>query len=458
MRIAGENVCFIANFFKTPVFHEIAQGLGRLGAGVCWIVTKKEQYAWLVTVYPPERVLYLSRQHITKPDEPVGDFRLNELVYGDRVWKYEPENGLKFLTHIQRPVYDFLYGNRVRFVFGEITWAHELLVNRMARSLPQLRCAYFDCSLVRIPNRRIAFFSGEDQSTMYEFGNKVRVSEPFALERPSYLALNDRIVKKSSSLKGRLDRLRRFITGENIEKDDPNVIVNKATRLKVKGMEEYNRLSYARVQTVSFDDIRNDKYVFFGFHKQPEASIDVQGRYYENQAMNVINLWRMLPQNWKIVIKEHTNAIGDRSPAYYRNVLRYPGIVMVEATTDSRKLIEHSALVATVSGTIAYEAGLLGCAAITLSPVFFNRINYCRFLTLDKLRSYGDLQRLSDEIRNCTDNRLEFSNFVMENTFDGYICDVVTDAAVLEPDNIAKLVTAFQRLIFHHLSPTDDQN
>jgi hypothetical protein len=447
MENTRSTVCFVANFYKTYLFHEIAQKLIKNGVSICWIVTKEDQYTFLKQHYATEQVLYISRLDVNKPNPIVDEFKLNELIYGDRVWKHEVGNGLKFLTNIQEPLYEFLRTNRVRFVIGEITWAHELLIQRIVKKRKELNCLYLDCSLVRIPNNRIAFFTDESQGEMLEFDGKDTATEVIKLEKPSYLKLNDKIVNKSKSLAGRLGRVKRFISGENIGLNDPNVIINKAIRFRVNSKEEYNKNTYNKVERVDFENVENDPYVFIGFHKQPESSIDVSGRYYEDQHVNIINLWRMLPSGWKILVKEHTNAIGDRSYSFYKKLLSYPGIVMVNEATDSKRIIEKSRLVATVTGTIAYEAALMKVPAITFAKTYFNRINYCRQVTIPDLLKYNSLADLCDELRNQEDNRLEFSQYLMKNTFDGYISDYVTDATVMDDANIEKLAGVFMKLI-----------
>lgn len=450
MNKSKTNICFVANFYKTFLFHEIAKKLSHNGVGIFWIVTKLDQYHFLKNHYPIENILYINRSFSIKTTETVDDFRLNELVYGDRVFKYDLQNGLNFLSNIQKPIYDFISNNAVRFVFGEITWAHELLIQRMAQKRKELNCLYLECSLVRIPNNRFAFFTDDSQNEMLEFNEPVVVNEIIKLEKPAYLKLNDKIMKKNSSVLARLHRIKRFFSGENIEKNDPNVLIHKPTRLKVTSKEEYNKIAYKRIETIKFDQIERVPYIFLGFHKQPEASIDVSGRYYEDQALNIINLWRLLPQGWKIVLKEHTNAIGDRSYNFYKKLLAYPNIVMVNETTDSKKLIANAQLVATVTGTIAYEAALMKVPAITFAKVFFNRINYCRHVTLHDLINYDSLSTLVNELKSQEDNRLAFSQYLMENTFDGYISDHFTDPTVMDESNIDILSIAFMKLIARH--------
>lgn len=441
------NICFAGNFYKTALFHAIAQKLKNQGVGIYWVVSKKDQYEFLKTCYERERILYINRTFIGKINSIVDDFKLNELVYGDRVFKYEIQNGIRFLENIQRPLYDFINSNRIRFVFGEIAWAHEVLIQRMAKKRLELNCTYLQFNVIRMPSQRFAFFRGETEFDMVEFEGNPNVEQIIKVEKPTYLKINDKIVRDSISISGRFNRIKRFLTGENIEVNDPNVTVDHLIRFKIASTEEINRTSYRLLKTTDFEKIKNEKYVFYGFQKQPESSLDVSGRYYEDQTAILINLWRLLPSGWKLVAKEHTNAIGDRSLSFYKNLLKYPGFILANERIDSKLLIENSQLVVTVSGTIGYEAGLMKKPAITLAPVFFNKINFSRFISFDKLVSYDNLNTIIHELRGQEDNRLEFTNYILKNSFQGYISDYVTDPSVMDDENIKKIAQAFSKLL-----------
>jgi len=440
-------ICFAGNFSKTDVFKVIAEGLIEKGVNVCWILTKVEQYNWLKESYSSDKLLLINREHIEKTNIVVGDFKINELIFGDRTFKHEMENGLKFFTNIQRPIYDFILRNKIRFVFGEVTSGHEALIVRMCRQHPELNCDYLQCNDIRIPTMRCAFLAGEGEFQMVQFENSLSTSDVIKVEKPKYLALNNKILKKNRSVLGRLDRVKRFITGENIEKYDPNVSVNKVIRFRLASTEELNRTQYGLIKKKKLADVQNEKFVFFGFHKQPENTIDVQGRYNEDQSMIVTNLWRMLPPGWKLVVKEHSSAVGDRSLGFYKKLLKLPGVIMVEETIDSKMLIQMSQLVVTVCGTMSYEAALMKKPAITLCRTFFNGINFCKLTPFAELVKYSSLTILIDEIMAREDNRMEFSNYLMKNSFEGYITDFNTDPTVLGEENVARLTRAFMSVV-----------
>ena len=104
----NNSICFIANYSKTYLFHEIAQSLIEKGEKICWITVNLELYDFLCKEYGKEKVLLINRDNIDQSYPVVDEFKINELVYGDRVLRHEFQNGIRFLTNIQRPIYDFL--------------------------------------------------------------------------------------------------------------------------------------------------------------------------------------------------------------------------------------------------------------------------------------------------------------------------------------------------------------
>lgn len=78
---------------------------------------------------------------------PIRDFKLNELLFGDRVLKYNYVEG-KLLINIQRDIRDFLVKSSINSL-GEVTWAHELLISRICNTY--LHINYYSFQTIRIP-------------------------------------------------------------------------------------------------------------------------------------------------------------------------------------------------------------------------------------------------------------------------------------------------------------------
>jgi hypothetical protein len=207
------SVGFVSNFYKTVVFEAIAKNIQIDKKNIYWFVTKESQYSYLCNQFPEENILLIDLMQIKKSKAPIGDFKINELVFGDRVWKYEKEKGIKYLTNIQQPIYDFIINNHISYIFGEVTWAHELLIHRICSNRQELSCKYYSNNVIRIPNGKFIFFKDEKQFKIVERKHNVEIENiTFVIEKPSYLSINDKIMAYKISGKGLLNRLKRFIT------------------------------------------------------------------------------------------------------------------------------------------------------------------------------------------------------------------------------------------------------
>ena len=162
------NICFVCNFDKTPVFIEMAKAIETKGVNVFWIVQKKSQYKELLLSFPDEKILLIDRSYSKKSEAPVGNFKINEIIYGDRIMRHEPSFAYNFLINIQRPIYRFIKNNKIGVLFGEITQSYEVLLSRMCIKCKELNCDYISTMVARIPDGRLMFFKDEKLTEIVE--------------------------------------------------------------------------------------------------------------------------------------------------------------------------------------------------------------------------------------------------------------------------------------------------
>ena len=101
------------------------------------------------------------------------------------------------------------------------------------------------------------------------------------------------------------------------------------------------------------------KFVYFPLHYQPEASTCVCAQKYEKQLFFIDSLAKSLPADTKLYVKEHYALLGHRTPEFYAELNKYPNVKLINPWESSRKLIEASIAVATLTGTAGLEAMLL---------------------------------------------------------------------------------------------------
>lgn len=412
-------------------------------------------YDHLLKSFKSDKILLLSKKIIVNNATTVEDFKLNELVNGDRFLRHQKEWAYDYLKSVQEPVYEFIKGNKLSFIFGEVTHAHEILIHRLVYRFKTLNCEYLHPQSVRIPNKRFFFLQDEFQSKIYreDIISNDTWNEEYSLikaVRPRRVAQVDGDVEKELSIKGKTNRIKRFFTQQNIIIDLPSQIESRLKRSKIAVKEEWNKLTYKFVKTEKIDALDNKKFVVYTLHMQPEASVDVVGAYYDNQLQNIKNIWRILPDDWFIVTKEHSNAIGNRSYGFFQRFYSLKNSILLHEKADSHIIIDKAQAIFTVSGTIAYEASLKGKPAFTFSNIFFNKLENCMKISLETFREVKNIDDLFEKLKEENKNKLtveEYSKFLYQRSFQGIVDAPVGSVDWHDEKNIRIVVNAFSSFL-----------
>ncbi|MDO1502196.1 hypothetical protein Q2T40_18845 [Winogradskyella maritima] len=445
------NICFIANYYKTDVFLEVSKILEKKNHTVFWIVSSKKQYDWLLSKFPSDRLLYIGKKEVlaSKTKQIDVDLKLNELIYNDRVLKHESRNwSYNYLKNLTSLYYNFFKTNKISYIFGEITWAHEILAYRLSTFHTELETQFLNPHTIRVPNGRFAFFTDEFQSCIKEVKRvDNEVFSTITAEKPEYLKLNDKWIDKKKSISHNIGLLKNFIFRTNQDANDVTLYSSPYNQFKIRTTEIINRFIFNKfVSETTIEKLpENGKFVLFTLHKQPEASIDVIGRYYENQLSLIENIWRFLPENYYLLVKEHSNAIGDRSYSFYSKVKSLRNVFLIDNRINSYDLIEISSAIFTVSGTVAYEAALMSTMSFTFAPAFFNKLKCCREISLDEFKHNTFIELMSKNNTGLSNEG--FSNWLMSNSFKGVMSDAFGNPRSIEPENINLIANAIEKIV-----------
>lgn len=115
----------------------------------------------------------------------------------------------------------------------------------------------------------------------------------------------------------------------------------------------------------------SQKYVFYPLHYQPESSTLVRAKKYEKQLFYIDSWAKSLPADTLLYVKEHYVVLGNRKLSFYKELKKYPNVILISPWESSRKLILHSQAVTTLTGTAGFEAMLLRKPVIISGNVFY---------------------------------------------------------------------------------------
>jgi hypothetical protein len=382
-------LCFVANKDLTVPFSDISRPLSERGEEVVWLSPSRRWTEWLVREgWPRQDILSIpdfaaewralpfeeARAGLVDVEDAAPQTASNIVQMCRYLRREKPSFAYPYLAVVRRRVEDFLRERKVEVAFGEGTWGFELVSWLVCQRLgiPMVLPA-----TTRIPSGR--FYMGDAVSSdLWSFTEATPTDVAWAEEfldkwltrpiQPDYMAQHTHGYK---ALYWRwVPEFLRVTLQPELDSDDatlwplPSRIADRLRRASNAYVFRYAR-PYERELP------KDERYVLYPLHHQPEASVDVLGSLNSNQTALIESLSRLLPATHLLWVKEHKGALGDRSLAWYRHIARLPNVRLVDPFKDIFPLIRNADLVVTISGTAGYEAALMGVPAVGLAPVFF---------------------------------------------------------------------------------------
>ncbi|ADL51941.1 hypothetical protein [Clostridium cellulovorans] len=459
------NLAFITCFEKTPIFYKISEQL-KDNNNIFWISPSSYYIKQLLdNGVTTDKILYLdltqaNNYNVSKEDlEFVEDMQIktgvsfNSVYYMDRIisnWDYE--KALRYFTYVVCESSKFIDKHNIKIITSEITAAHEVLISLVCKYKRKL---YAVPQTIRMPSERFAFFDGIEISKVIpvesEISNdslenickKIYDIVTVTKEKPFYWNQLIKIPKYDLKFVKRcFIKLNESI---RLSKNDASVKPLKYQLfVEKKYLKPFKSFILNRKNLFSKPDYLNEKYIIFTLHKQPESSVDVLGIKYNNQIETIRRLSKFVPSNTKIYVKEHSLAFGERNKGYLEEISKIPGVVMVDPYMDTLELAKHAELIVTITGTIAYEAGIMGLKAVTLIDMYFSKLS-----TVKYIKSENDIGEalMSNVVHDKLNDIKHIKENILKYSFEGLVGDALNSPASISEKNISNMKYAFEKLI-----------
>lgn len=124
-----------------------------------------------------------------------------------------------------------------------------------------------------------------------------------------------------------------------------------------------------------------EPFVYYPLHFQPEATTLLLGGSLWEQVNNVHLLLAGLPDGWRLVVKEHPQMLRyakswprARDLRFYWELLGDPRIHLLPLDFSSQEAVQGAELVATVSGTVGWEALQAGKPVLTFGSPWYRSL------------------------------------------------------------------------------------
>jgi hypothetical protein len=415
-----KKILMIANFEKTFFFYNLCKFLDNFE--VYWMVVNLNQYNFIKKKTPIKNIIYINKKIVTtnKKNQLNIDLKLNELLYLDRSLKTDSNNDRTYLLSAATLIYNFVKKNKINYVLGEFTWAHELLTFRICKSFPELGINYLNPADLRVFPNRFLFFLDPEQSIYFKKKNFSMASNSI-LDIESYhnyiSTINSKV--KISNLKSFLFKLYKLLFKDYFDKNDPTYS-SKFKRIINFTKRFINYFAFRIISKYKFKNLVKGKYIIYFLQKKPEASLDVKGLYYSDQLKNIEIIWKILPHDFDLIIKEHPSSIGVNNFSFYKNILSRTRTFLISNNLEFRRFVKNAYCTFSVSSTASMESALLNVPSFTFANCFFNEIKYSKKITLEDFRNSQNIKEIVDSLIKENKHKSDIidSKF-LKNSFNG---------------------------------------
>ncbi len=180
--------------------------------------------------------------------------------------------------------------------------------------------------------------------------------------------------------------------------------LNLATRYFIKYKRKKNLSHASSHSSEQIED--NINYVYFPLHYEPEKTTNPDGGIFHDQFIALVKLRKFLPEDIHIIVKEHPSQLYShffghrgRSPLFYKLIKNIKGLKLVDIKEDSLKLLKNSLFIATITGSMAIEASVLGKKSLIFGNAWHqgcpNSFKWSKKLTYDDINN-ADLEPTSE--------------------------------------------------------------
>jgi len=163
---------------------------------------------------------------------------------------------------------------------------------------------------------------------------------------------------------------------------------------------------------------KNEKFIFFPLHYEPERELLIQAPYNSNQLSLIYNIARSIPIGFKLFVKDHPQMKdnGWRKSDYYQSILDLPNVKMIHPKIKASDVFKECSLVVTLLGTAGLEASFFGKPSVVLEETDYSVLPW-----VYKVNNFNELPKIIKTALNSTVDIKQldaYTEFVDKNSFE----------------------------------------
>lgn len=459
--------------YTPDYFLGFGQTLEQAGFEVYWINSLRSDAQYLLDRdVSPEHVLDTAgfnpsaydlaecRGRLAKLETGDG-LRIHDIILMDRLLRNKSQDfAIKYLGHLEQVVSTYLTVNRITMVSSGRDTALQLLTMLVCR---HLGIPWVVPTRTRVPQEMYGFCQRHDTEGLIRL--REVTSEDRAWAEDFLGSFETKALKPAlkKSVRGLGDVMRLLPVHARVfayelkksltDRGNDYARYTLPSLIRMYLRRRINLLGYTLSPPYAAPG--NTPFCLYALHTQPESSIDVVGSYFSDQIALITFIARSLPITHELYVKVHPSDVDGKATSFYRRIVQIPGVRLIGHGVDSRDLLQRTSLVFALSGTIAYEAGLMGKPVVVFARNYFNTLPTLHFCDAPP-RLPGLIADLLDAAP-PSDWRESVVNFLSElraSCFDGEVNRTYgTSISSLSRYDLSTLQQAYNSL--HHLLADD---
>lgn len=341
--------------------------------------------------------------------------------------------------------------SNVKIVVGEITWAHEIFLQLY---FERKNIGVYQPMVSKLEKNTFFFLRGVQREIIFQRRlpdltiNPQNISD--SLSNPAFAPqMSDKLAKRntlnSDLLRSGWYLISQYLMGSTSKYIHRNFLFVVGEKL----VKIYRRIRVSRSSIFSYSVPPTSKFVIVPLHFSPEAQIDVVGKRYRDQIGMIKEIAKNLEgSEWKVLVKEHPSALGQRSENFYYEIKRIVGPVsLLHPNFSLSQVSKKRCVVISVASFMSVEASFLGIGSINLVNTYYSslctqvgwQLGEITPVNLDgliaKAASDGERIRRQNELKRC-----------VSCLFRGSIWGIEKDNLQYEAINISRLSQSFKEL------------
>ena len=320
-------------------------------------------------------------------EQAVDGPRIHDIILMDRLLRRKPlDFALRYLAHVAQVVEAFLTARRIDLVTSGRDTALQIITMLVCR---RLGIPWVVPTRARIPQEMYGFCQRHDTEGLIRMREVTDADRTWAADCLAQFSQRTLRPALKKSARGFGDVLRLLpghlrVFAYELQRSGPDrgrdhVRYTVPRLIGMYLLRRLNMLSYKL--RPPYRAPGETPFALYALHTQPESSIDVVGSYFSDQVHLVRSIARSLPATHELYVKVHPTDVDGKPASFYSALAEIPGVRLIGHQVDSRELLQKMSLLFALSGTIAYEAGLLGRPVIAFARNYFNSLPTIRHCT-----------------------------------------------------------------------------